>query len=40
MNGIDIVMLTAIILTARLGMRLMVKFVELEEKDKEEDEFV
>jgi len=33
-------MLTAIILSARLGVRLTVKYFEIKEKDKEDDEYV
>ena len=36
MNGFDIVMVIAIILFARLGVRLVSKYIQLKKEEKEE----
>ena len=38
MNGFDIVLVIAIILFARLGVRLVVKFFEIKKEEKEASE--
>lgn len=35
MNGFDIVLVIAIILFARLGVRLVIKFIELKKEEQE-----
>lgn len=37
MNGFDIVMVIAIILFARLGVRLVTGYIKMKKKDKEEN---
>ena len=38
MNGLDIVMVIAVILSARLGVRLVSKYIQLKKEQKEESE--
>jgi len=38
MNGFDIVMVIAIILFARLGVRLVTGYIKMKKEDKEKDE--
>ncbi len=38
MTGFDIVMVIAVILFARLGVRLVTKYIQMKQKNKEENE--
>ncbi len=38
MNGLDIVMVIAVILFARLGVRLVSKYIQMKKKDKNPDD--
>ena len=38
MTGFDIVMVIAIILFARLGVRLVTKYIQMKQKNKDENE--